>query len=1299
MKLCYKHILYSAIVIITVWLEFSLTACEDNLPMPETGAPFDVEEGIPGELSLSVAVDAFSKHIVSTRESTQQSTEQHAHSVYLFMVDGKGDGAEHCKILTRKYYADFSEIPMDEVTENKQTFLVRKLNMPAISSNKALIFGIINIGHSEVQGVENDAALLKECDRAETLADLHRLCAKLEGTSAGEKKDVNVERMQGHHLMSGFYTSLCNRHFNKAAQTFLKLKAQRDGSIKIYDAISYKPLRPMGMSGTEGDASALFAHRLDAKITVKIIPDGSLKTTPGAYFKLTSWQVVNAPYTQHLYWQGAEDKIQRIYGNSKVFKRDLTQIENGGWSFSFYQFENYFQASQNVETGYLEVGTKEIADQYNLEYNALERVTPKGVEEAFFEGEKTVYPNYISNFAYTMRELENKRISAENKTEKIENFYGQGEDYTPNNPDNNDDVIIVDNAGFKYAPKNATYIRMTGEYYNPQEPVRRRPDKDKNLGKYPLDEYPFLDQEQKPVKTEEEAAKRMRIATVVYRIHLGYVGGDNAMLSGDDNDQSIKDFAGFKKKLNDYNVLRNNHYIYNVKIAGVNNVKLEATRENGGNILKQENQPGAEGVVTESQHFFELDAHYETRNFTIDFKRMPANYTEGFSFGMISPFDRHRGTLKKSSNGEMQIVDQEGKPLTSIKGRDLEWIHFAWHGTEEDPSRSLIDEKTGNGISYSETYGGYEYQQTYKNENLTKEQGGKNKYKLLDVLDFSKLVWKHFQKWIADGKPAKSQTMTFTVYVDEYYYDYNPKTGAIVNWTDFCNQSRRKAVFFMENEETSADQQSLYSDAHLVIYQNSIQTLYATETTRGQQVADVAFGIEGLDEFRAKYRCQGSSFPKGEKQRNAGHGFVGSSKTNGLYNTMLWYNGGDYRCPKIKWEEAEKYFNVKALEKTLQQSDYNWTTGSTERDNRRGQWAVYSRNRDLNRNGELDPDEIRWFVPAIDQYTLCFLGGRPVFRNPLFERNNAVVLNGSNNSEGTWTKGFPALHYMSNTDIELNRIFWAEEGCAKSNYSQGQFHGIYGIRMARMLTKPGLINTGRAFVGNMSEKMLEQDELFIVTTERNGKTVPYNERMDGQNYYVKLHKMNVDAFRSFIKVGEIGHHHHEQKQNWLYKEFCIAKYKIGYSQSFDEFNNQPRIWKVNGYPNTWWRINGVLSGDDVPGGRNGIYYYIGEENSMAYDYYERDDSSDKHHWRVPNLREAAIMSMAFPPVWFQSQGNELYGGSITTGTKSTNLGPESTRIPYFDIRSGTIGRMQNDDGSKVSNKTVKQYVRGVYDVQ
>ncbi len=181
--------------------------------------------------------------------------------------------------------------------------------------------------------------------------------------------------------------------------------------------------------------------------------------------------------------------------------------------------------------------------------------------------------------------------------------------------------------------------------------------------------------------------------------------------------------------------------------------------------------------------------------------------------------------------------------------------------------------------------------------------------------------------------------------------------------------------------------------------------------------------------------------------------------------------------------------------------------------------------------------------------------------------------------------------------------------------------------------------------------------------------------------------MNVDAFRPFIRIGEIGRHHHEEKQNWLYKEFVVAKHKIGYTKAAQNYNEEIRTWKIDGAPNTWWRVNGVVTDATVPGGINGQYYYMGEENSLAFDYYELDDSKDKHHWRMPNLREASIMSMVFPESWFGGKNV-----SITSGTQSTNLGPKSTKIPFWNIRPNSIVRMSD-------NEVINFYVRGVYDVQ
>lgn len=89
----------------------------------------------------------------------------------------------------------------------------------------------------------------------------------------------------------------------------------------------------------------------------------------------------------------------------------------------------------------------------------------------------------------------------------------------------------------------------------------------------------------------------------------------------------------------------------------------------------------------------------------------------------------------------------------------------------------------------------------------------------------------------------------------------------------------------------------------------------------------------------------------------------------------------------------------------------------------------------------------------------------------------------------------------------------------------------------------------------------------------------------------------------YIAVGEIGHHTHEQKQNWLYREYVIAKNMHGY-------------------------------------------------------------------------------------------------GAIASGTKSDNLGPSSTNIPYWDIRCNMIVRILKDEkGIPNLRDAIYFWVRSVRDVR
>ena len=123
---------------------------------------------------------------------------------------------------------------------------------------------------------------------------------------------------------------------------------------------------------------------------------------------------------------------------------------------------------------------------------------------------------------------------------------------------------------------------------------------------------------------------------------------------------------------------------------------------------------------------------------------------------------------------------------------------------------------------------------------------------------------------------------------------------------------------------------------------------------------------------------------------------------------------------------------------------------------------------------------------------------------------------------------------------------------------------------------------------------------------------------------------------------------------------------------------------MNGISRTWWQLNGVWT--DSGYGKQNELYYSGPTTSIAYEYSEEANGDDLHRWRIPNLREAAIMNMAFNGNWF--------GGSCCTRTRSANLGPnyyDGDRIPYFSVKADQIVRIGQTSAAR-------QYVRPVHDL-
>lgn len=169
-------------------------------------------------------------------------------------------------------------------------------------------------------------------------------------------------------------------------------------------------------------------------------------------------------------------------------------------------------------------------------------------------------------------------------------------------------------------------------------------------------------------KYEETKDGSTKTANVTYYVHLG--------------DCSVN--------FNDYNVERNCKYTFNITVAGVNKIIVEAKKE--GN-----EQPGAEGVVMEYGKIgknLTLDSHYEymVMRFYKDEIQKLKKYNIGYYYQVYA-----LGKKTKPIN-----VKDEANPTTpnhqeKLNGVETSWIEFAITGRAGSKS-SYGDENGGRGI-------------------------------------------------------------------------------------------------------------------------------------------------------------------------------------------------------------------------------------------------------------------------------------------------------------------------------------------------------------------------------------------------------------------------------------------------------------------------------------------------------------------------------------------------------------------------------------------------------------------------
>lgn len=435
-------------------------------------------------------------------------------------------------------------------------------------------------------------------------------------------------------------------------------------------------------------------------------------------------------------------------------------------------------------------------------------------------------------------------------------------------------------------------------------------------------------------KYEETTSSSTKSADVTYYVHLGDCTAD----------------------VNNYDVERNCKYTYNITVAGVDRIIVEAKKESGAD------QPGAEGVVLEygaTGKNMTLDSHYEYmvmrfyQDDIIGLKKAGKGY-----FYQVYALGNHTDVINVGATtvGKTNYVDTS-------------WIQFAIKCSRDGSISKYSTDKTSRGTACS--YPGT----TYKND-------------LYTVEDFLKYLYDNAESSIWTESDSKGKYIDATCFISENYYKD-------LTWNQYVNDVDKRAFYVANEVETSNDGRSVYAITQYGLTQYNIQTFY----DRSKAGSITAYGCETINDEEGKdFSVNGK---KGSKYNSAGN-----DTWNGRTNLVA-----DINKRTDTWE--------------------------TLKDNSSLIKACMSRNRDLNGDGKISDDEIRWYAPTISQYIGIWIGEEIMSgESKLFNKSTSTLKGESDR-----------MLYYSSTNGQ--NTYFSEEGLATNHYNNN--NTAYPPKLVRCL--------------------------------------------------------------------------------------------------------------------------------------------------------------------------------------------------------------------------------------------------------
>lgn len=687
--------------------------------------------------------------------------------------------------------------------------------------------------------------------------------------------------------------------------------------------------------------------------------------------------------------------------------------------------------------------------------------------------------------------------------------------------------------------------------------------------------------------------------------------------SGDTTDKSYTGNVSYTIHLGDFsddawsnfNVERNCSYTYKMSVKGVDKIVVEAEKEG------DEQQPGAEGQIftyDASTYSYELDAHYEQvfleynlstiaeaittalgtyaetkpsdeaiddaiadnlilviQSEAMDYTHATATDAEPYTVqnkrGTLSPYRIYANAVRNAADpvaAKENVLAGAGKDISPTKGFDYKWVEF-WPQTGTDiadyPGVSEWSREDLDGISNKGVYG----------ETVTE----KSKF-LKDVYDVIvamgkvvKKIYKGESESVSTDKVEDGIIVTrsnndyvarFTAFVNEYYYYRHPLTGMkVTSWSVMTNKIPREMIIAMSSS-ISQDGNSSYSQIYSYITQASIQTFY------NSRVSDInGFGIETYNE--TPHITFGT--PKSED---------GLSKTDGRSNQITLIGGLPKDWNTFIASAYNGWTSSVSSDRTTHKLSEAAYKGADQNKDAYAYYACLSRNRDLNGNGVIDNNEIRWYLPSLNEYIRIGVGSNAISNAAQLYMGDKMNMKRPSYS-WSYDDGYPidyiwdgALYYTSSNDDE--RVYWAVErgSYSKDGENWGGGFAAKPIRCIRSLPA----NTGGF---DISSVHVASDASYVAHNVNGSTVLEFKGRLVDE-----LYRERTD--------GVLIPHDEDDNANSYYDGIIVAKNYLG----------------------TTYTLNRIINSGDT--------------DNPCRDYHERGDNGAT--WRVPNLAELSAMNAA-----------------------------------------------------------------------